>query len=290
MKRRKWLYLVLIVLCLAAFVAYRAMDRMWADTGAPSINMDAAQLQISVTDMETSLLQGVSAVDEKDGDVTASLVVESTRLLDQNGTISVTYAAFDQAGNVAKAQREVLLTDYTSPRFTLDSPLVFAQNSNFDVLSVLGAEDMLDGDLQYRIRATSLDDASIDAVGTHQIQFRVTNSLGDTVEQVFPVEVYPAGTYTASLTLTDYLIYLPVGASFSAKDYLGSFSVNRDTVSLRDGLPAHYTLQTQGEVNTQEPGVYALSYTVTYTADSVAGSGGERTYDGYSKLIVVVEG
>lgn len=290
MKNRKWPYLLLIVLCLLLFGAYRAAGRMRADTEAPKISVDEQLLQVSVKDDKSALLQGVTAKDTHDGDVTASLVVESMRLLDQDGTVTVTYAAFDQAGNVAKAERQVQYTDYESPKFTLNSPLAFIQGSSFDVLSVVEAQDVVDGDIQHRIRATSLDETSISMLGNHYVQFRVTNSLGDTVERVFPVEVYPAGTYEATLTLTQYLVYLPVGSVLNPNAYLGEFTWNRETTSLRSGLPKNYSLRTSGWVDTQTPGVYALSYTVTYTQVNETNPENSKMYDGYSKLIVVVEG
>lgn len=283
MKNRRWLYLALIAVCLAAFYGYRAVARLSTDTKAPEINVGTETLQVSVQDSRAVLLQGVTATDNSDGDVTSSLVVESVRLVDSNGTVSVSYAAFDKAGNVAKAERQVQYTDYESPRFSLSVPLVFAQNSSFDVLSVIEAEDMVDGSITHRIRATSLDSNSIITLGTHDVEFRVTNSQGDTAELVLPVEVYSSGSYQAQLSLTSYLIYLNVGDSFRAEDYLGEYTLGREVTSLRGGVPSGFILRTTGEVDTQTPGVYTVAY-------KVSTSQAEQLYTGYSKLIVVVEG
>ena len=285
MKKWKSICLVLIVLCLAAFYGYRAVDRITTDTQAPQITM-SGQLQVSVGDPKTALLQGVTAQDKKDGDVTASVLVERVRLVDSDGTVNVTYAAFDKAGNVAKAERQVQYIDYESPRFTLNGPLAFQQNSGFDVLSVVSVEDMLDGDITHRVRAASVDKNSITSLGTHDVEFRVTNSLGQTVKLCLPVEVYPAGTYQGSLELTDYLIYLPVGTRCDAKSYLGKFTQGTDTTVLNGSLPGDFSLRTTGSVDTGTPGVYSVAYEVTYNkADGVSSA-----YTGYSKLIVVVEG
>lgn len=289
MKKKKWLQYVIIVLCLAVFFGYRAVEAMLDDTKAPEITFDDQALQISVEDPEDELLRGVSAKDSKDGDVTDSLVVESVKLLSQDGTISVTYAAFDKSGNVTKASREVQYLDYESPRFTLDSPLIFS-TTNFDILSVIGAEDTFDGDIRHRIRANALDEMGSSATGVFDIQFRVTNSLGDTVEIVLPVEVYSAGTYEAQLSLKEYLVYLPRGSAFSINSYLEEFTLGKEEVSLRGGLPAGYALHTYGTVDTMTPGVYAVSCTVTYTDLDERNEANNRTYTGYSKLIVVVEG
>ena len=62
------------------------------------------------------------------------------------------------------------------------------------------------------------------ALGSHMVQFQVTNSLGDTVSETFPVEVISSGIYNAALELTDYLVYLPKDAQFYPAQYLKSFT------------------------------------------------------------------
>ena len=289
-KKMNILLAALIVLCAAAFLGYRMLDRIRTDIKPPQITMGSDTIHLSVNDPRDLLLSGVSAEDNKDGNVTDSLVIENISLLDRSGRLSVSYAAFDKAGNVAKAQREAVYTDYVGPRFTLNQPLLFRNGVTFDVLNVLGATDLFDGDIQHRIRATSLDENSISAVGTHDVQFQVSNSLGDTVTMVFPVEVYDPKAYDANLALTDYLIYLKVGDSFQASDYLSSFTLLGESTNLTARLPYGYTLNTQGTVDTKAPGVYPVEYCVTYTERNLTNPELDRKYDSYSKLIVVVEG
>ena len=289
-KRTTIILILLIVICVAVFLGYRMLDRIRTDTQPPEISLGGQSLTLSVTDPQTALLQGVSATDKADGNVTASLVVESINLLDSTGKASVSYAAFDKAGNVAKAQQEVLFADYASPRFILNAPLLYRYGSNFDVLSTIGAEDGIDGNIQHRIRATALDENAITTMGSHDVQFQVTNSLGDTVTMVFPVEVYDPQSYDATLTLTDYLIYLNTGDSFSASSYLNSFSLLSETTKLNGRMPSGYSLKTAGTVDTDTPGVYTVEYRVTYTEKNENNPLLSRKYTGYNKLIVVVEG
>lgn len=289
-KKTNTLLIALIVLCVAAFLGYRTLDRIRTDSRPPEITISPAALEISVTDPTQALLEGMTATDKADGDVTDSLVVEHISILDNTGRLSVSYAAFDKSGNVAKAQREARYTDYVAPRFTLDQPLLFRSGTTFDVLNVLGATDMIDGNIQHRIRATALSDSSITTAGTHDVQFQVTNSLGDTVSMVFPVEVYDPKDYNADLTLTDYLIYLDTGESFNASRYLKDFTCMGETTNLGTRLPYGFSLKTEGTVQTNTPGVYTVAYRVTYQDPSLAGANLSRSYEGYSKLIVVVEG
>ena len=289
-KKRNILLVALIALCAAAFLGYRTLDRIRTDSRPPEITIAPAALEISVTDPTQALLAGITATDKTDGDVTDSLVVEHVSILDNTGRLSVSYAAFDKAGNVAKAQREARYTDYVPPHFTLNKPLLFRSGTTFDVLNVLGATDMIDGNIQHRIRATALSDSSITAAGIHDVQFQVTNSLGDTVSMVFPVEVYDPQDYNAELTLTNYLIYLDAGESFNASRYLKDFTCMGETTTLSTRLPYGFSLKTEGTVQTNTPGVYPVTYRVTYQDPSLTGADLIRTYVGYSKLIVVVEG
>lgn len=282
MKKRQWIYVVLIALCCGAFVGYRMLDAFRTDTKAPEITF-SGPLSISVSDGEEALFQGVSAKDDRDGDVTDLVVVESITMADTSQPAQVVYAAFDNAGNVTKAERELTYTDYVSPRFGLSAPLLYPSGSTFDVLSRVHATDVLEGDISRRVRATAMSDTSIGNMGVHDVSFRVTNSLGDTSEVVLPVEVYSMETYRASLTLTDYLVYLKQGSGFNARDYLYEFTLLDEDYYLRGTFPRELDLKISGTVDTNTPGVYAVSYTVT-------GELRETEYAGYSKLIVIVEG
>ena len=284
MKKKDWFCLVLAALCLGVLLCYRTMARLRADNTAPEIIVEDQLLEVSALDPREALIQGVTARDDRDGDVTDSLVVESVRLLDRDGTVTVTYAAFDSARNVAKKTREVRYSDYESPRFSLEKPLLFTQKSN-ELLKLISAWDMVDGDISNRIRATALEEVATGYSGTYHVRFQVTNSLGDTVDLVLPVEVYTPAGNEAKLTLTDYLIYLKPGDQFNARNYLDELAVGRDTFYLGGNLPETMDLTITGKVETGVPGVYEIDYQLTYCPDSRRT---DLSYTAYSKLIVVV--
>lgn len=237
------------------------------------------------------MLSGVTATDEVDGDVTDSIVIEKFVMTDsEQGVAEVSFAAFDSSGNVAKFQRQIQYTDYHAPRFRLNAPLIFAQNSNVDVLRRITAEDVFDGDITSRIRATSLSENPFTVAGIHEVEFRITNSRGDKSVLVLPVEIRNYTVSYADVKLSEYLVYLQSGDSFNPRDYLVSFTLNQDTTDLSRTMPSGYKLETSGTVNTGVPGVYPISYTVTYTVPAAGSNAADRVYTGYSQLIVVVEG
>lgn len=287
MKKRTIISIALIVLSLVVFAGYRLWDHIRTDRTAPQIHLEEQMPQISLAGAKEEMLQGITADDDRDGDVTDSLLVEEIRMTDPQSKIArISVAAFDRAGNVTREQFEVLCADYVSPRFSLSAPLVFPNNTTMNVLKYISAADQLDGDLTSNIRANALQETTQGATGVHEIEFRVTNSLGDTARLVLPVEVYAAGTYEADLTLSDYLVYLQKGDRFDVEAYLKEFILYSEVFSLEDGLPANFDLEISGAVDTDTPGMYIVSYTVTYAR----GVTSVRTFSGYSKLIVVVEG
>ena len=290
MKKRNWILLPLIGLCIAVFYGYQIYDNARTDTNPPVIHIPAETLELSVNAPKGILLQDVTAEDDVSGDVTNTVLLESIRLLGRDGKISVGYAAFDNAGNVAKIQREVRYNNYRSPRFTLSNALMYPSGKNFDVLDSIGAQDFIDGNISHHIRANLTESTSITTIGTHMIQFQVSNSMGDTTTEILPVEVYDAEDYNASLTLKEYLVYLPVGGIFNAKFYPDTFTFNRETHELSTILSDEYTLELNGDVDTRTPGVYPVTYTLTYTQTNSRTGKVENEYIGCSQLIIIVEG
>lgn len=77
------------------------------DRTAPVIHMEDVEMEYREGMTDEELLAGVTATDETDGDVTASLVVEKVSEVG-NGTVIVTYGVKDESGNVGKASRVML--------------------------------------------------------------------------------------------------------------------------------------------------------------------------------------
>ena len=290
MKKNNLLLLFLIALCIAVFYGYQAYDRARTDLKPPVIHLDPQIVEISVNAPKGILLQDVTAEDDVSGDVTDSVIVESIRLLSNDGRFSVGYAAFDDAGNVTKIQKEAQFNNYRPPRFTLSAPLLYPFGKTFDVLDDIGAKDSVDGDISHHVRAMLTESTPVSTEGTHMIQFQVSNSMGDTTTEILPVEVYDSEDYNAELTLKEYIIYLPINGIFNAKFYPDTFTYQRQTYQLGTILPDKYSLEISGEVDTRTPGVYPVTYTLTYTEKNSPTQKESNAYIGFSKLIVIVEG
>lgn len=88
-----------VILMALSIVLYMDEDRT-----APVIHMEETDMEYREGMSAEELLEGVSATDDREGEVTGSLVVEKVSETG-NGTVIVTYGARDAANNVAKASR-----------------------------------------------------------------------------------------------------------------------------------------------------------------------------------------
>lgn len=320
-KKHPWLpVLVLVLICAAVTGIYAGIFVLRDDKTAPNISLDSEVLEVSIEATTEELLKGVSAFDNVDGDVTDSVLVEGIGNINEDYEAVITYAAFDSSGNVAKISRTVKFTDYQPPVFGLKRSLSFGENTSPDILGYMTATDMFDGDISGRIKGTLVSNTtSLSYPGIHQVEFRVTNSMGDTRKITLPVEVYKNGIYNANVDLGDnYLIYIKKGEDFTPEQYLESLIVGNNIYSLKNQNPpmenlskdeiedlgsdrdlevrtyinnyvdpeenidpfvAIVNVDIDNEVKKYVPGIYSVTYTVNY----------ENRYIGYARLNVVVE-
>ena len=189
----------------------------------PEIQMDADLIEVSVNDGEDVLKRGVTATDAAGNDVTDTLEVESIGPFNDAGRRVVTYVAFDPRGKVGRAKREVSYTDYASPRFRFERPLLLPANSK-NLLTGVTVEDDFDGE-QYGniwIQYDGVIDSSIP--GEYQVVLEATNSAGDTASLPVTIEIYDEAARAGLpvIRLKEYVVYLEEGAQWNPQQYLDS--------------------------------------------------------------------
>lgn len=95
---------VAVILFIACIMALASSDNK-----GPVIKFDNNEQLTYIEGQDDSvLLAGVTAIDDKDGDVTDTLIVASKITLADNQTLKVTYAAKDSHNNVTKTERIVV--------------------------------------------------------------------------------------------------------------------------------------------------------------------------------------
>lgn len=245
--------LVLFVLCLALNIWTSFTYNTNHNTERPTLTCDTETLELSVTDGPEALMQGLSAQDAQDGDLTGKILLASKSFFQEKGTFEAEYVVFDSHQNFRTLKRKVVYTDYTSPRFYLSEPLVFTRGENIRYLSCITARDVLDGDITDKIKVIASDVSNYTA-GTYPVLLEVSNSFGDTVQVELPVVVVEPDQQGITITLSENLLYLPLGSSFDPYERIQS-------VTDPDGFRLSKTaVQVLGAVDTQAPGCYQLIF------------------------------
>lgn len=261
----------ILLLTAIAMVLLYGLNRLMLyrsyDKSGPEITFDQELLEVSVEVTEEELLEGVKAVDKKDGDVTGTIIIESiSKMLGDNQRI-VTYAAFDGDNHVGTGERRIQYTDYTAPRFALEEPLSAASlTSNMtDILSPLKATDCIDGDISNQIVVTNADIAGLsgeEASVLYEVQ--VTNSCGDIATLQLPVSISMSGTTSsmAQIELKEYLIYTKVGKKVDLKSYIKDVAAGQGY--------GKEDVKVSSDLDTSTPGVYTATYTLSVNETKVS--------------------
>ena len=120
--------ILLFIASIGLFGFTRVELKMTTQNQSPVIALqegEAEVFSISTSAEETDLLQGITATDPEDGDLTDEVMVERISPLTDDHTCEVTYAVFDSQGKSGSFTRTVKYSDYVSPKIDLKEPLVF---------------------------------------------------------------------------------------------------------------------------------------------------------------------
>ena len=198
-------------------------------------------------------LSGVSAVDDRDGDITPSIVVTGSVNRAVPGDYVLTYSVSDAAGNVAVRDRTVTVRekDRVSPVFSGVADTIVLQSSVFNPLAGVGAIDDRDGDVRAKIVVNGSVDTAI--AGSYTLQYSVSDSAGNEARETRVVVVEELDLVAPVIVGADDVLI--------AKD--ASFDV-RAGVSASDNIDGDISnkIVVQGVVNTAVPGSYPVSYKV----------------------------
>lgn len=257
MRNVKYGIITLFLIFIIIYIAIWYKDKSGVDSTVPVIQMDKEQIEVSVKDKD-ALLKGVIARDKKDGDVTSKIVVESiSKFVDKKEHIcNVTYAVSNSGGHVAKATRKVKFIDYTSPRFILKKPLCLETGSDTNVKDIIGAKDIIDGDISNKVKILSRG-ISTNTSGDNTVTAQVTNSLGDTVKLKATVIIKQDNNISPTIELKKNIEYIKKGAEFDAKSFIKSVedidgkSMDIGSVKIKSS-----------SVKTDKAGCYTVEYSV----------------------------
>lgn len=282
MNRLTQLSIVIFIIAAIIFGHFEYTKGQMLDQSAPEIKMDSEEITVSVNDEEDALLQGVTATDSRDGDVTDTLVVEDLSTFLSFGRRLVRYGAFDKNMHVSNASRTVIYSDYYSPEFTLEAPLSFPLETN-SFMDNIFAYDCLDGDVTDFIKMTPLETIQEGVAGDYRVQFQVSNSAGDVSTFKAYLHMYdPSVNNGPQVQMSHYLVYLNRGDSFDPTDYPETVTISNKKYKIVDGYGNYGTkdinpedeivvgieqIKIDNEVDTDTPGTYRVRYSMTNAAE-----------------------
>lgn len=245
---------ILLVLVSAAFFATHFIQAVSGKDQGPQISCPEQTISLSVTADKSAFLAGITASDPQDGDLTDKIVLGGISNLITSDTAKATYYVFDCDNNMASCVRYIHYTDYHKPTFSLNSALIFENDSVVTLTEQVNAQDVIDGDLSDSIRISTLTPTRDNEVFGVTVQ--VTNSMGDLARVELPVIIQEQRSSRPVIRLREHLLYLSQGAEFDPQDYLASASVVGKSLSYQD-------LEILNQVDTSQPGNYWVWYTYT---------------------------
>ena len=279
MKAMRIVLLIFFVLSVAVHGFFDIRERIYGDTVPPVITAGSDELTVSVESSDKEFLAGMRATDNKDGDVTDSLVVVAKLDFIRKGVFKVNYAAFDSANNVATYTRRATYTDYRSPHFTADSPLRYDSSEYSSMLSNIRVDDVLDGDITANIRVTY---GTVEG-SKNPVILQITNSAGDTA--VISLDVYVEDRLDATVptpALDQYILYTEPGQRIDPGAHVVGVYQNKTVREF--GENSAYSMDNiswdDSAVDYNTPGEYVVNYRL-YNGD------GELL--GTTELYIVVE-
>ena len=256
MKALRIITIILFILSLVAYlgVSYRYNNQL--DRVSPAIRCETEVLEVSVHAEDSELLAGVTATDNRDGDLTDRIMIQGISRLLTEDTARITYVVMDSSNNIASCTRTLRYTDYTPPRFALTGIPVYSANDQQNPLNKLSetltAVDVKDGNLSDQIRITANGiDGSLEK--SYTLTLEVTNSLGDSEVVPLTIVLDNEGAANPLITLTEYITYVDAGSRFDP----------RSCILTLNGSPYKgfiSGLAIDSQVDTSTPGTYQVRY------------------------------
>lgn len=133
------------------------------------------------------LLEGVTASDEQDGDLTESITVNTDAVnIHVVGEYEVLYEVIDSSQNKKVEKQKVIVLDRTKPTIEAHDLTIEVLTSEPDYFSSVSASDNYDKKLKLEI-----DDQAVDLtkLGVYELKYTVTDDSGNQVSQTIQVTV-----------------------------------------------------------------------------------------------------
>ncbi|MBR5595916.1 MAG: DUF5011 domain-containing protein [Lachnospiraceae bacterium] len=222
---------ILLILCL---VFFWGKDRI-----SPVIKVEPVNYVYEEDLPEALLYQGVTAFDEKDGDVTNRIVIEKVVTDREQGTATITYGASDQSGNVGKVVR------------TLEMPVL--TRIQFPSAGEAGIQASAQAKTKETLETEVMEEETEMSEGQEE-NGEETNDETEGMQTVGSIQ--DTGRPTMSFSSRELVV--KVGETPEWRSVVAEASDDKDT---KESLLE--SLEVQGEFHTETVGIYYVSLRVT---------------------------
>ncbi len=267
--------LIIILFVASATISLYVHFSNTNDYTAPVLSCSVDKVTVSVKDSKEVMLSFVTASDEKDGDLSDKIIIESISPFIGKNTAKITYAVCDSENNVAKLEKDIVFSDYTAPEFKFSQQQVYYVGATkVELLKGVSAYDCIDGNISSRVVIT---DSKIDLSqpGVYPVTYSVTTSKGVTSEITVNAYVYASRLYD-TIELDSYLIYTDSNNPVIPENYIKSLP---DKYFYEDQPIENYNFEIIDNVNYSKEGIHYITYRLSYT----------DPYNDYAEPTVIAE-
>lgn len=248
MNDNKGLKITLTVIAVV-LTALSVLTVILSDSKGPVITVEQRSITYVNGDDKTSLLDGVSAYDAVDGDVTVSLIVKDITVLNSGDTAKVTYAARDNNNNISEAYRIVTYVDSDENYSEPDDEAMFQEITEGEVTEAeVSAENTeaqaTEEQAEEEPQEEATEEPQEEENPAEEEKPHENNSRENANDNKKPDDKTP------KITLKQKSVNINVGQTFNPSDYIKS-KENASSIAI------------DGAINVMAPGTYPLTFKVT---------------------------
>jgi len=244
----------------SAYTVTRTVFVLEVDTTAPIITLSGTN-PTYVEQASSYVEPGAVAIDDRDGDISASITITGTVNASIAGTYTLSYDISDSTGNAATTvTRDVIVQDTIIPAISLigADPITHERGDAFTDPGAT-ATDNINGDITASI--TVLGSVSANVTGSYVLTYDVSDLSGNA-----------AITVTRTINVVDTTIptITLIGSTPYNQELNTTFTDPGATASDYPDDDLSSSIVVTGTVNTALAGTYTLTYDVTDTASNTA--------------------
>ncbi|PEC36213.1 cell wall anchor protein [Bacillus toyonensis] len=231
---------------------------VWVNRGEKPTLRLPYRVSINVGD-KFDPMAGVSAIDEKDGDITSKIKVEGNVDTSKPGTYEVTYSVTNSKGlTIVRKQpvkvKETEGTKNEAPVLTVPFSTTLHVGEEFDPMAGVSATDKEDGNLTNKVKYTGSVDTS--KPGKYIVEYWVVDSKGVNATATRSVIVKE----NEEIPDMEPKLTAPIKTTINVGDKFDPMAGVSATDKEDGDITSKVTVN--GSVDTSKPGTYELTYTV----------------------------